>query len=174
MSLITVIFLAISLSMDAFSLSLAYGTLNINNKLVLSIIVGIFHFFMPIIGNLVGYKIIRLIPINTSYIVFMILFFIGFEMIIESFKENNNVKYLYLNDMLLFGFAVSLDSFTAGIGLDFIYKYKFVSITLFSIFSFIFTYLGLSLGNYLNKIIGKYATIIGGISLIIIGLIYII
>ena len=174
MSLIGVIIIALSLSMDAFSLSLAYGTLNIDNKYILSIIVGIFHFIMPILGYIVGFKIIRLLPIDSSLIVFMILFFIGFEMIIETFKENNNIKYLYLKDMLLFGFAVSLDSFTTGIGLDFIYKYKFVSIILFSLSSFIFTYIGLSLGKCLNKLIGKYATILGGISLIVIGLFYII
>ena len=51
MRLIMVMLIAISLSMDAFSLSLAYGTLNLEKKYInlLSIIVGVYHFFMPII-----------------------------------------------------------------------------------------------------------------------------
>ena len=43
MQLILVVLMAISLSMDAFSLSIAYGTLGLNkkNNISLSIIVGI-------------------------------------------------------------------------------------------------------------------------------------
>ena len=76
--------------------------------------------------------------------------------------------------MLLFSFAVSLDSFTTGLGLDILYKNKLVSIILFSIFSFSFTYLGLNLGEYISNKIGKISTFFGGIVLMLIGLIYII
>lgn len=176
MSIIPVILIAISLSMDAFSLSLAYGTLKMNNssKLKLSIIVGLFHFFMPFLGDFVGYTIINILPIDSSIIIFMILFFIGFEMIIESFKENANIKYLDLIGMFLFGFAVSLDSFTTGLGLNVIYKSKLISIMLFSIFSFLFTYIGLNLGEYINNKVGKISTFFGGITLMLIGLFYVI
>ena len=173
MSIIPVILIALSLSMDAFSLSLAYGTLNIN-KIKLSVIVGLYHFFMPLLGYNVGYKIINYLPIKSTVIVFMILFFIGFEMIIESFKDNNKIKNLDLIGMLLFGFAVSLDSFTTGLGLNIIYKNKLVSIILFSSFSFIFTYLGLNIGEFINNKIGKISTFVGGLVLILIGLFYII
>jgi putative Mn2+ efflux pump MntP len=56
MNLFIILVIAISLSMDAFSLSLAYGTLDIDKKNIytLSIIVGIYHFFMPLIGYFVG------------------------------------------------------------------------------------------------------------------------
>ena len=58
--MILVILIGISLSMDAFSLSLAYGTLNIKNRNInlLTLIVGLYHFFMPLIGMFVGKKII--------------------------------------------------------------------------------------------------------------------
>ena len=47
---------AVSLSMDAFSLSLLYGTLGMKKeeKLILSFIVGIFHFIMPLLGKCFG------------------------------------------------------------------------------------------------------------------------
>ncbi len=62
MSLITIFLIAISISMDAFSLSLLYGTKNINNKTIImqSILVGIFHFFMPLFGLFLGKRIITI------------------------------------------------------------------------------------------------------------------
>ena len=55
-SFLTILLIAISLSMDAFSLALVYGLLiySKKRKLLLSIIVGIYHFFMPLIGMLFG------------------------------------------------------------------------------------------------------------------------
>ena len=88
MAIIMVLIVAVSLSMDAFSLSLAYGTLNFPKKniMLLSIIVGLYHFFMPILGMHVGNIIISILPIKPSTLVFIVLFFIGIEMIIESLK----------------------------------------------------------------------------------------
>lgn len=174
MNLLIVVVVAISLSMDAFSLALAYGTINLNKKqnLILSIIVGIYHFIMPIIGLNIGNIILNLININPNIIVFIILLFIGIEMIIESFKKEEKAKKLNLFEMLMFGFAVSIDSFSVGIGLKAFNIYPIVCVMIFSLTSFLFTYLGLNLGKKINEIIGKLSTIIGGIILIIIGVIY--
>ena len=83
MSIIMVIVIAVSLSMDAFSLSLAYGTLNLEKSQIrlLSLIVGLYHFFMPLLGMWVGTKILNILPINPNTIVFIVLFFIGIQMI---------------------------------------------------------------------------------------------
>ena len=53
-TLLTCFFVAVSLSMDAFSLALIYGTCNMGkrNELLLAIIVGLFHFFMPLVFKL--------------------------------------------------------------------------------------------------------------------------
>ena len=176
MSLLIVFMVAVSLSMDAFSLSLAYGTLNLNKKSInmLSLIVGIYHFFMPILGMIVGSTIIYLLPITPNTLVFMVLFLIGVQMIVESFKEDKSVKKLNFVEMLLFGFAVSIDSFTLGLGLRVIYKVPLVSAFIFSITSFLFTYIGLTMGKKINEIVGKLSTIIGGILLIIISIMYVI
>ena len=52
MSLMMMFMLAIGLSMDAFSLALIYGTLNMSKSLnsKMSIMVSLFHFFMLILG----------------------------------------------------------------------------------------------------------------------------
>jgi putative Mn2+ efflux pump MntP len=174
MHLTIIFFVAISLSMDAFSLALAYGTLNMTKRdiLVLSIIVGLFHFFMPIIGNLFGAEIFKFIPVSSSIVTFLILFIIGLQMTYEVFTKKQNIKYLKIYEMFIFGFAVSIDSFSVGIGINSLYDNIIVPALIFSIFSAFFTFLGLCLGKIINQIIGKMAELIGGIVLILISLIY--
>lgn len=173
MSLFSLMLIAISLSMDAFSLSLAYGTLKNNKKdiITLTIMIGIFHFLMPIIGLFLGNEILKYIPIKPYIIVFIILTFIGIEMIIDSFKKKE-VKKMNGFQSILFGFAVSVDSFSVGIGLNSITSNYLLAASFFSVASALFTYLGLMLGNKINKLIGSVATIMGGFILIVIGFFY--
>ena len=93
-------------------------------------------------------------------------------MIIDSFKEDNSIKNLKTFEMILFGFAVSIDSFSIGIGINNITENYIISSIMFSISSFIFTYVGLLLGNKINKNFGVVAPIIGGIMLIVLGIFY--
>ena len=174
MSLLIVILVAISLSMDAFSLSLAYGTLSLEKKSInlLSLIVGAYHYIMPLLGMRFGNKLITILPIKTNIIVFIVLLFIGIEMIIDSFKKESNMSLMKLSELLIFGLAVSLDSFSVGIGLRAIYNNLFISSMIFSITSSIFTYIGLKIGKKINSHIGKASTIIGGVILIVIGILY--
>ncbi len=175
MELLLVLMIAISLSMDTFSLSLAYGTLNMPNKqkYILSIIVGIFHFLMPLIGLLIGSYILYLIKIDPDIIVGIILIFIGFQMVVENFKAENEIKIMKIADLFLFALAVSIDSFSVGLTLNTITENIFISVLIFAICSFLFTLLGLFIGNKVQKSLGKIATFLGGIILIIIGVFFI-
>lgn len=168
-----VIIIAISLSMDAFSLALAYGTLNLNKKDIykLSLVVGFYHFFMPLVGLFFGNFILKYVS-NPNFLVFVILFIIGIDMIYETFKEEDIKNIVSFRQILLFGLAVSIDSFSVGIGLNVISKNYLYCSTIFSIFSLSFTYLGLILGKKINNIIGKTSTIIGGLILIVIAIMY--
>lgn len=161
--------------MDAFSLALIYGTQGINkkDKIILSLIVGIYHFVMPLIGLSIGIYITNKLIINANVLVGIILCLIAIEMIISSFKDEEERFLLTLPGYLIFGLSVSVDSLTTGIGLPAITENYFLTATIFSITSLIFTYLGLNLGNILNKKYGKVSTIIGGSILFSLGIIYI-
>ena len=137
MEIIVLFIIAVSLSMDAFSLSLAYGTINLskNNMLILSIIVGIYHFFMPLVGMLFGNVIINYFPIKPETIVFFVLTIIGIQMIYESFKSKEIVKKMSIFELIMFGFAVSIDSFSVGIGIKAITNLHFLSFLIFSVIS---------------------------------------
>jgi len=176
MELLLVLVVAVSLSMDAFSLSLAYGTLGIPKKqiLLLSFIVGCFHFFMPIIGMFIGTSVLNIIKINPDIIVFIVLLIIGIQMIFDSFSENEDLKVMKTLELFLFAFAVSIDSFSVGLTLTNISDNYILSAIIFAFCSMIFTFIGLLLGNKIANLVGKLATICGGVILIIIGLFYVI
>ena len=175
MKIITIILIAVSLSMDAFSLALIYGTQGITkkHKVLLSVIVGAYHFIMPLIGTGIGSLITSKIIINTNILVGIILILIAIEMIISSFKEEDKRFLLTIPGYLLFGLSVSIDSLTTGIGFSAITDKYLISALIFSVTSLLFTFLGLNLGNILNKKYGKISTIIGGLILLVIGLLYI-
>jgi len=161
--------------MDAFSLALAYGTINLRKKeiILLSFIVGIYHFFMPILGISLGIYISKYINAYQDLLILIIFSLIGINMILDIKKEKEEVKHMKLPQMILFGFAVSIDSFSVGIGLNNISNNILLCSSIFSITSLLFTYTGLKLGKKLNFIFGKISTLIGGITLILLGIIYI-
>lgn len=167
-----VLLVAISLSMDTFSLSLAYGTLGLKKSkiVLLSMIVGMFHFVMPFLGNLVGLNLITRLPIDSNLIVGIIFILIAFEML----KQENNISNIdKLIALIIFGFTVSIDSFTVGIGLSKITDKLIPSFFIFAITSFLFTFAGLYFGKFLNTKFGKQATIFGSIILFVLALVYI-
>ena len=171
----TLVFLmAVSLSMDAFSLALVYGTLGMSKKykIFLSIIVGMYHFVMPLLGMFLGEIILSLFNFNYDILVFLILTFIGVEMVVNSFKSEDEVSSLKVSDLFLFGLAVSIDSFTLGITLPSLNVSKVISPFIFALVSCLFTFIGLSIGNKIQKLLGKVATIIGGVILILIGVFF--
>lgn len=174
MSLFMVFMIAVSLSMDAFSLSLAYGTLSMEKKdrNLLTLIVGIYHFVMPLLGMLSGDFILKFLPVSPNLLVFIVLTFIGVEMMMESFKQERAVAMKKLSEYLLFGFAVSLDSFSVGLGLKIIYSSPLISVSLFALSAAFFTFLGLFLGNVIHNHVGKISTFFGGLALIFLGITY--
>lgn len=168
--------IAVCLSIDAFSLAIAYGTLGLTKKEIrkLAIIVGIYHFVMPIVGLYSGKLILSFLPISEYVLAFLVLFLIGLNMIIESMSKKEITKKITNQEYLLFGLAVSIDSFSVGIGLKVISDNYFIAPLIFSVVSALFTYVGLLLGKKINEMIGKVASLIGGVVLIVLGFLYLI
>lgn len=174
-SFFTILLIGISLSMDAFSLALVYGIIGMSKKkkIFLSLVVGIYHFFMPLIGLTLGIFIDTISFINLHIIASIILLYIGIDLIISNFKEEATLS-VTITGLIIFGLSVSLDSLTVGIGLKAITNNYLLSSTLFSLCSLSFTYLGLILGNLIGNKIGTYSKVVGGIVLIIIAFIMLI
>ncbi len=170
--IITIITIAIALSMDTFSLSLGIGTGKISKKrcFLFSIIVGIMHFCMPLLGNIIGQKIVQIFMLKSNFLLGIILIYLALTMLIEIIKPEEKNKNMNVINMFLFAIGVSIDSFSTGIGLSAITTNMFLAVFIFSVTSFCFTYIGLLIGKYANRLLGVYATIFGAILLIIIGI----
>ena len=97
---------------------------------------------------------------------------ISLQMFIEYIKPSNKEITLTNIGIILFAFGVSLDSFSVGLGLSAITDNLLLSSTVFSVVSFSFTFTGLTLGKYINKVLKKYSYLIGTIFLFIIGIIF--
>lgn len=166
-------FMAVGLSMDAFSLAIAYGTNSMSEKksIILSASVGIFHFIMPTLGNIIGNSYFQKLVIHSNIVVGIIFLLLSIEMIL-SLKEEKEVVITNLLSIILFSFTVSIDSFSVGIALGITNSNILISSTIFAITSFIFTILGLSIGKYLSKQFGKKATIFGIIILLYLSIKY--
>ena len=166
-------FIGIGLSMDAFSLSLSLGTTNPNIKSIIktSVTIGIFHFFMPIIGYIIGLYFNT--KINNSNIFTSIIFFI---LTYEIYKNRNEEETSILTNIniLLISLSVSIDSLSVGIALGLNNELIYLASTIFSIISFLFTYVGLILGKKLNSKYKNISTYIGIILLLIVALKYLI
>lgn len=172
--LIILLIIGVCLSIDAFSISTVIGMYNLNIKktFITSLTVGIFHFIMPLIGVMISYQITKYLLIETDLILGIILLLISLQMFIEYIKPSNKEITLTKTGILLFAFGVSLDSFSVGLGLSAITDNLLLSSTVFSVVSFSFTFIGLTLGKYINKVLKKYSYLIGTIFLFIIGIIF--
>jgi len=155
-------FMAVGLSMDAFSLAIAYGTNGLSKKkaILLSISVGIFHFIMTNLGNIVGNSYFQKLIVHSNYVVGIIFFLLAIEMIF-SLKEEKEVVITNFLSIIIFSFTVSIDSFSVGIALGITNSNITFASLMFSIVSFLFTLIGLSIGKYLSNQFGKKATIFG-------------
>lgn len=161
--------------MDTFSLSLTIGTVTNNKYLkIFPFLVGIFHFLMPLFGNYLGIKIINTFNIASNIILGIVLIILAINLAIHYYKEEQiNLKLNFLS-ILFLAFSVSVDSFTIGLGISNITTKYYLSSLIFSVCSFTFTTIGLLIGKYSSKLLGKYASLIGITLLLILGIFFII
>lgn len=170
--LVSILIIGISLSMDTFSLSLSLGSFTKKNIYlkIFPLIVGMFHFFMPIIGSFIGIQIMAIFNLASNVILGIILIVLGINLAIHYFKDEQVSVSLNLISAFLLAFSVSIDSFSVGLGISNITSNIIHASIIFSLCSASFTLLGLIIGKYSNKLIGKYANIIGIALLLLLGI----
>lgn len=166
-------FMAIGLSMDAFSLSLAYGTtkINVRKKIILSLTVGIFHYIMPNLGALLGTELLLNYIAKANYLVGIIFLILAIEMFISRNDEKKG-SITNLLSIIIFAFTVSIDSFSVGIALSLTSKTIITACLIFALTSMSFTFLGINIGHKIAIKFEKKSEYIGIIILLLLGLKY--
>ena len=174
LQLLIYFFVAISLSMDAFGVAISLGTQEINNKIIykLPLIIGLFHFIMPNIGSMIGYKLNDII-INTNIITSIIFIILAINIYINRNKEEK-IKIVNIISLLIIAISVSIDSLSVGLAFSISKENILLSSIIFSITSLIFTYTGLKTGKILKDKLNNKSEYIGIVLMLIIAMKYII
>jgi putative Mn2+ efflux pump MntP len=175
MDTLSIILIAIGLSMDSFAVSVTNGLtirdLNVKRVLLISFSLAIFQAVMPLIGWFAGIGIEQYITEFDHWIAFVLLSFIGIKMIYEGLQKNGKEKDSELKILTLIGqsFATSIDAFAVGISFAFLNISIITPVFIIGFVTFIFSLIGLQLGKYFGKKIGKSVEVFGGIVLLGIG-----
>lgn len=176
MQIFSLILLSVSLSMDAFSVSLCKG-LKLKKPLfksafIIGLFFGGFQALMPVVGWLLGRGIISYIDKFDHFIAFGILAFIGVKMIIDAVKgeEDKTSDKLNIKELVILAVATSIDALAVGFTFSF---YQDANIALYAsvigLITFAICLGGVFLGSVFGNKFGKPASIIGGCVLILIG-----
>ncbi len=175
MDLLSIILIAIGLSMDSFAVSVTNGLtikdLNVKKVLLISFSLAFFQAMMPLIGWFAGIGIEESIKEYDHWIAFGLLSFIGVKMIYEGLQKDKSEKDIELKILTLIGqsFATSIDAFAVGISFAFLSLSIVTPVLVIGLVTFMASIIGLQLGKYIGKRAGKSVEILGGIVLLGIG-----
>ncbi len=176
MEILTVFFLAIGLSFDSFAVSVCSGLnlpqIRFLQATKIAIFLALFQALMPLVGWLVGNSLKSLIEPVDHWIAFGLLSLIGGKMIIESFidSEQREIKNpLHIKVILLLSLATSIDALAVGFSFATLLEKILIAVLIIGSVTFIASMLGILLGKKTGPKINKYAEIIGGLILIVIG-----
>ena len=167
--------IAVGLSMDAFAVSLCKGlsVKKVCSKHVLTagIYFGGFQMLMPLIGYILGSQFRDLIVNIDHWIAFILLGFVGANMIKEAFeKEEGEMDASFgPGAMLPLAVATSIDALAVGVTLAFLRVNIVFSVLFIGCTTFILSGVGIKLGNIFGKKFKSKAELAGGIVLILMG-----
>ena len=178
MNFSTILLLAVALAMDAFAVAVAAGfqlrELTGRRIFRLSWHFGLFQALMPVIGWLSGRAVVAYIEDYDHWAAFILLCWIGANMIRESFDTNTDTP---LKDptrgarLILLSVATSMDALAVGFSLAALKVSIVLPVVVIGLVALVFTWIGLVLGNRIlsSKRVGKQAELMGGCILILIG-----
>ena len=180
MNLFDIIFLAIALAMDCFTVSIVSGVIKklSSGILRMAFLFGFFQAMMPLLGWLGISHFQSYMEAYDHWIAFSLLAFIGGKMIWESFgpDEEQHFNPRRLHTQLLLAVATSIDALAIGISFACtgytVLSQLTLPLIIIGIVSFLFSIIGYHLGRRFGKTITKRMKpeLIGGLILIAIGL----
>ncbi len=178
MPFLELLLIAVGLSMDAFSVSICKGLTTKKFSWRMALVCGLwfggFQALMPTIGYFLGAQFQEMIEAYDHWIAFGLLFLIGANMIREAIwgkkEEGKESGALDFKTMLLLAIATSIDALAVGVSFACIRVKLWSSVVVIGLTTFVFSVLGVKIGNVFGSKYEKSAGIIGGIILILIGL----
>lgn len=174
MGLLELVLIAVGLAMDAFAVSVCKGLSMSKMEWKKAVIIGLyfggFQALMPLIGYVLGVGFEDKIKSLDHWIAFVLLVFIGMNMIKEAFeiKEESNDK-IDFKTMIILGIATSIDALAVGVTFAFLNVNIMLAISLIGIITFIISMIGVKIGNVFGDKYETKAELAGGFILIFLG-----
>ena len=176
MELMTIIFIAVGLAMDAFVVSIVSGStyrqLHVKHALRMALFFGAFQAFMPLIGSLAGLTLKDYIQDYDHWVAFGLLAAVGGKMIYKSFKiksaeKNPDPSNIFV--LLVLSVATSIDALAIGITLSLITSSIALAAIIIGLITFVLSYAGVLIGKRFGHFFENRIEAIGGLVLIGIG-----
>ena len=177
MSLIELFLIAVGLSMDAFAVAVCKGLgmerVNKRDALLLGAFFGGFQALMPLTGYLLGSQFASRIERWDHWIAFVLLAFIGGNMVKESREqeeeEAENCGRIGYRELFTLAVATSIDALAVGVSFAFLGVSIGPAVTFIGCTTFVLTLAGVWVGNLCGSRYKSRAELTGGIILILIG-----
>ena len=186
MNFIALIFTAFALSMDAFAVSITKGmtikNLKKSTALKMALAFGVFQGGMPLLGWALGISFESYIKSIDHWIAFILVGFIGFNMIKGFFDDRKEGKESELEfsatadehdlsnkEIIMLAVATSIDALAVGISFAFLNVSIIPAASIICIITFLVCVVGVFVGNKVGDIFNGYAELVGGVILILIG-----
>ena len=180
MTLLEIFLIGIGLSMDAFAVAICKG-LAMPNKvdkkgaLLIALYFGVFQAMMPTLGWLLGSQFARYVTRLAPWIAFVLLAWIGGNMIRESLskeereeEETGSVSY---KELLVLAVATSIDALAVGVTFSMLELAVSIAVAVILIgcTTFVISLAGVYVGNVFGAKYKSKAEFVGGAILILIG-----
>ena len=168
--------IAVGLSMDAFAVSICKGLsvrrCTFRHMVICGLYFGIFQGMMPLIGYLLGSQFESLVTAIAPYIAFILLAFIGINMIRESREEDEeNVSDDFsVRAMIPLAIATSIDALAVGVSFAFLQVNIVPAVLFIGVTTFICCVFGVKIGNLFGSRYKSSAELFGGVVLVLMGL----
>lgn len=182
MSFIEIFLIGVGLSMDAFAVSVCKGLslrkIKLSHALTAGLWFGGFQALMPILGWLFGSRFSSYIEAVDHWIVFVLLLYIGLNMIREVIKETaegnteptEKDRDFSPKVMLPLAVATAIDALAVGVSFAFLNTPILKPALIIGATTFVFGAVGVAIGSMFGAKFKGAAQITGGCILILIGL----
>lgn len=175
MSLWELFLIAVGLSMDAFAVSICKGLsvkkVEPKHSLTAGLYFGGFQAMMPLIGFLLGVNFQSMIESIDHWIAFILLGFIGANMIKEARSDEEECLDCSFGpkSMLPMAVATSIDALAVGVSFAFLQVDIVPAVIFIGVITFTLSAIGVKVGNVFGMKYKSKAEIFGGIILIAMG-----
>ena len=180
MTLLEIFLIGIGLSMDAFAVAICKG-LAMPNKvdkkgaLLIALYFGVFQAVMPTLGWLLGSQFARYVTRLAPWIAFILLAWIGGNMIRESLskekREEEETGSVSHKELLVLAVATSIDALAVGVTFSMLELAVSIgaAVALIGCTTFVISLAGVYVGNVFGAKYKSKAEFVGGAILILIG-----